>query len=134
MDKTIKVMLGIVISILIALSVFGGVNFSEIKEKVTSVENRVTNAQSGIKESIKNIDSVKNAIVEAKAIIDQTNLDLDEMGKKLRWEFNQIKSTVKDLEEKRKTLDEEIAKIKEKIPGDQKELPEIIYTETRDIQ
>lgn len=127
MDKKVLVMLGLIIVILIGLSIFGGINFSEIKEKVTTVKNSVTSAQDSIKETIKNINKIKDAVAEAKTTIDQTNLDLIQMNKKLRLEFNKIKSSVNELEEKRKLLDSTIAKIKEQIPGEPKELKEPQY-------
>ena len=121
MNKTITILLGIIIVFLILLSIFEGNNFSEIKSKVTSVENNVASASDSIKETIKNINKVKDAITSAQETIDRINIDINKMDNKLKQEFINIKSGLKELEEKKKSLDMEIAKLKDKIPGDSKE-------------
>ena len=134
MNKTIIVMLGIIIIILIVLSIFEGNNFSEIKTKVTLVENSVVSARDSIKETIKNIKKVKDSINDAKKTIDGVNIDLNKMDDKLRQEFIKIESGVKELEEKKKSLDMEIAKLKDKIPDKSKELKEPKYQNIGDAK
>ena len=134
MNKTITILLGIIIVFLILLSIFEGNNFSEIKSKVTSVENNVASASDSIKETIKNINKVKDAITSAQETIDRINIDLNKMDNKLKQEFINIKSGLKELEEKKKSLDMEIAKLKDKIPGDSKELKEPKYQKLGDAK
>jgi biopolymer transport protein ExbB/TolQ len=127
MKKTMVVMLGIIIILLIVLSIWGGINFIEIKEKVNSVKTSLTVTQDSIKETIKNIKEAKKVIVSAERIIEQANTDLEYLNDNLKKGLNEIRIDVKLLEEKRKLVDKEIAKIKENIPGKNKILKEPEY-------
>lgn len=127
MNKTVTVLIVLILLILIGVAIFGGINFRQIQEKVTSVKTDVTSTQDSIKETIKNINQVKDAIAEARIKIDQTNIDLLKMNDKLKVELARIKSSVRELEEIKKTLDMEILAIKNRIPGEPKELKEPEY-------
>ncbi len=127
MNKTINIMLGIIIILLLAISIWGGLNLKEIKEKVNSVKNSITVAQDSIKETIGNINRARKEIIEAEKTIEKANADLAEAHYKLGKELNRMKDNMKLLEGKRKTSDDKIARIKNIIPGDEKILKEPEY-------
>ncbi|MFZ0454263.1 MAG: hypothetical protein WCE54_07520 [Ignavibacteriaceae bacterium] len=127
MRNTIVLMLGIIIILLIILSIWGGINFAEIKEKVNSVNTGLTVTQDSIKETIKNINEARNAISEAKESIESANLDLEKLNIKLDKEFMDIIRKVKLLQENKSLLAEKIESIKKDIPGDLKVLREPSY-------
>jgi biopolymer transport protein ExbB/TolQ len=127
MKKTVIVMLGILIIFLIIISIWGGINFIEIKEKVNSVKNNLILTQDSLKNTIKNINEARKDIIKAKETIEQANTDLEKLNDNLKKELVDIRSNVKLLEKKRELLDGRIAKLKENIPGDQKVLKEPDY-------
>ncbi len=127
MKKTIIVMLGIVITFQIIISIWGGINFIEIKEKVNSVKNNLILTQDSIKNTIQNINEVRKDIVKAKKIIEKSNIDLEQLSDNLKKGIITVRNNIRLLEEKRKSLDERITRIKENIPGEPKILKEPEY-------
>ena len=77
MKKTIIVMSGIIIVFLIVISFWGGINFTEIKEKVNSVKNNLTFTQDSLKSAIQNIDEVRKDISLAKKLLNKQTCSLN---------------------------------------------------------
>jgi chromosome segregation ATPase len=127
MKKTLIVMLGIIIIVLVVLSFWGRINFIEIKEKVDSVKNNLTLTRDSLKITIQNINEVRKDINLAKKTIEQANKDLEQLSNNLNKELNNMKTNIKVLEEKRTLVDGKIAKIKNNIPGQLKILREPEY-------
>ena len=127
MKKTIIIMLGLIIVLLIAISFWGGINFTEIKEKVNSVKNNLTLTQDSLKITIRNISEARKDITFAKKTIEQTNIELEQLNNKLKKELIDIENSFRQLEGKRKLLAEKIAGIKNDIPGKSKVLKEPVY-------
>ena len=77
MKKTIIVMSGLIIVLLIVISFWGGINFTEIKEKVNSVKNNLTFTQDSLKSAIQNIDEVRKDISLAKKLLNKQTCSLN---------------------------------------------------------
>ena len=127
MKKTTIVMLGLIIVLLIVISFWGGINFTEIKEKVNSVKNNLTLTQDSLKITIRNISEARKDITFAKKTIEQTNIELEQLNNKLKKELINIENSFRQLEGKRKLMNEKIAGIKNDIPGESKVLKEPVY-------